>query len=115
MMPEGLPDLGDMMKEISANPAAREMLMSLLAPSDKEEPQTDGASPSDHTDDAIEASNTDAFTPPRRHGGVGRHRALLCALRPYLGEKRCATLSRMERALELYEVIEQMKHTKGGI
>ncbi len=108
MITDGLPDIGDMMKQISENPQAREMLLSLIGPSDEETPENPGIAPM--KEDAVEAS----VHPGRQHG-VGRHRALLCALRPYLGERRAATLSRMERALEIYELIEQMKHTKGGI
>ncbi len=108
MIQDGLPDIGEMMRQISSNPAAREMLASLI--SNEENPENIGSTPTEEGADAIPAS----VRPHGRHGGAGKHHALLCALRPYLGERRGATLARMERALEIYEVIEQMRHAKGG-
>lgn len=44
--------------------------------------------------------------PPPGHGhGKGRREVLL-SLRPFLSERRCASVDRVLRALELYEVIE---------
>ena len=45
--------------------------------------------------------------PPPGHGhGKGRREVLL-SLRPFLSERRCASIDRVLRALELYEVIEE--------
>ncbi len=113
-IPDGLPELGDMIKQISENPQAREMLASLLGGDAEEEPGNIGsASVAEEAVPAWSPSPTPHMSQAHR-GGFGRHRPLLTALRPYLGERRCATLSRMERAIELYELIEQMKHTKGN-
>ena len=43
--------------------------------------------------------------PPGRDHGRGR-RDVLIALRPFLSSRRCASVDRLLRALELYEVIE---------
>lgn len=46
--------------------------------------------------------------PPGRDHGRGRREVLL-ALRPFLSERRCASVDRLLRALELYEVIEETR------
>ena len=46
--------------------------------------------------------------PPGRDHGRGRREVLL-ALRPFLSERRCASVDRLLRALELYEVIEESR------
>ena len=46
--------------------------------------------------------------PPGRDHGRGR-REVLVALRPFLSSRRCASVDRLLRALELYEVIEDSR------
>ena len=46
--------------------------------------------------------------PPGRDHGRGRREVLL-ALRPFLSERRCASVDRLLRALELYVVIEESR------
>lgn len=46
--------------------------------------------------------------PPGHDHGRGRREVLL-ALRPFLSERRCASVDRLLRALELYEVIEESR------
>lgn len=46
--------------------------------------------------------------PSGRDHGRGRREVLL-ALRPFLSERRCASVDRLLRALELYEVIEESR------
>lgn len=46
--------------------------------------------------------------PPGRDHGSGR-REVLVALRPFLSSRRCASVDRLLRALELYEVIEDSR------
>ena len=46
--------------------------------------------------------------PPGRDHGRGR-RDVLIALRPFLSRRRCASVDRLLRALELYEVIEDSR------
>lgn len=46
--------------------------------------------------------------PPGRDHGRGR-RDVLIALRPFLSSRRCASVDRLLRALELYEVIEDSR------
>lgn len=46
--------------------------------------------------------------PPGRDHGRGRREVLL-SLRPFLSERRCASVDRLLRALELYEVIEESR------
>ena len=46
--------------------------------------------------------------PPGRDHGRGRREVLL-ALRPFLSSRRCASVDRLLRALELYEVIEESR------
>ncbi len=110
MMESGLPDIGDMIKQISENPTAREMLASLIS-NNSETPENIGSS--SPNDDAPESVTASVHT-SHRHPRGGERRALLRALKPYLGTRRAATLCRMERALDIYDLIEQMIHTKGG-
>ncbi len=107
MTDAGFPDIGEMIKQISANPTARDMLAGMLG-SSEESPENQGSAPL-----GAESVATGATPFSHRPHGGGR-RALLRALRPYLGTRRAASLDRMQRALDIYELIEQMLHTKGG-
>lgn len=144
MMPGEAPDLGAMFEKISQNPQASAMLANLLGgrggspaarQGDNASLPTDGAVPGDGTaptggaaDSAEakhpgegEAVSVGAFSlppPPPAHGqghGHGKaRREMLLALRPYLGERRCASVDRMIRALELYDILEETHLLKGG-
>ncbi len=107
MTDHSLPDIGEMIKQISENQTAREMLAGMLS-TGNDVPENSGSAPSDG--EAVEAG---AF-PMRHHGGNQSRKALLCALRPYLGTRRAATLDRMRRALDIYDLIEEMLGRKGG-
>lgn len=103
-MAEGL-DLGAMLSKIAENPEAREMLSSLLG----------SASPLPSTQAEEESQPTMAFpAPPKKRGHGAKRREMLLTLRPYLGPRRCASVDRMIRALELYEIIEETSLLKGG-
>ena len=92
-MPEGL-DLGAMLSKIGENPDAQAMLSSLLG----------GMS---------EGSPSPTPPPPHIGGRGGRRKEMLRSLRPYLSTRRCASVDRMIRALELYEIIEETHLLKG--
>ncbi len=89
-MAEGL-DLGAMLSKIGENPEAQAMLSSLLGGT----------------------SDTPTASPPGKRGRGGRRREMLLSLRPYLSSRRCASVDRMIRALELYEIIEETHLLKG--
>ena len=104
-MSEGL-DVGTMLSKIAENPEATAMLRGLLA----------GAVPSE------ESEGEHGEVPPvsSEAGGASSHRRahprrreMLLCLRPYLGARRCASLDRILRALEIYEALEQTNLLKG--
>lgn len=99
-------DLAGMLSSVLSNPDAMGMLTSLLSgvenPSEGEEIEA-----KECAEEALEVGH---------HEGKARcqhRRELLSAIRPYLSHQRCATLDRMLRALELYELIEQTELLKG--
>lgn len=98
MMADGL-DLGAMLSKISENPEAREMLSNILGA------QTGG----EDTEGEVEAS-----APPSKRSHSQHRREMLLALRPYLSTRRSATIDRMIRAIEVYDIIEQTRFLKGG-
>lgn len=70
---------------------------------------TDTEPAADTDDGSIEAgARVLPSPPPGRDHGRGRREVLL-ALRPFLSERRCASVDRLLRALELYEVIEESR------
>lgn len=78
-------------------------------------PDTDGAGIApehmgDEDDGSIPAGSAGVLLPPPpgRDHGKGR-RDVLIALRPFLSSRRCASVDRLLRALELYEVIEDSR------
>lgn len=100
-------DLAGMLSSVLSNPEAMGMLTNLLSGVGGE--GTEEAQPTaDRADEAQEAGLLHKGSKHKRH-----RRELLCAVRPYLSTRRCATLDRMLRALELYEVIEQTELLKG--
>ena len=64
----------------------------------------------DEDDGSIPAGSAGVLLPPPpgRDHGKGR-RDVLIALRPFLSSRRCASVDRLLRALELYEVIEDSR------
>lgn len=116
-----------LLKTLAQNPAALSMLQSLLSgfggredarhAGTAEHEETEEAESGEEREDGEEfslpggdplATAVSALpTPPPGHGhGKGRREVLL-SLRPFLSERRCASIDRVLRALELYEVIEE--------
>ena len=91
------PDLSEMLGAILQNPEAKNALNGILAPESVGEEATEVSQPAG---------------PRRKHGQERKH--LLLAIRPYLGHQRCASVDRMIRALELYDIIEETQLLKGG-
>ena len=89
-MADGL-DLGAMLSKIGENPEAQAMLSNLLGGT----------------------SDPPTSSPPGKRGRGGKRREMLLSLRPYLSSRRCASVDRMIRALELYEIIEETHLLKG--
>lgn len=105
--------LGGGAKTPPASSAAAEPVSSPLAGTDAlAEVPDDTQTVSDTEDESIpvSASGVGAFLPPPpgRDHGRGR-RDVLLALRPFLSSRRCASVDRLLRALELYEVIEESR------
>ena len=116
-MAEGL-SLSEMLSRITEDPKANQMLSQILGgmgAAEAEEtpmPQVEAQPPSDKA----EPANALPFSLPSGalSHGKGR-RGVLNALRPYLSQRRCASLDRMIRAMELYEIIMETQLLKGGI
>ncbi len=112
----GLPDFSEMLARVMENPSARDMLAGVLGGGKNEEmPENVGsASSNEEASDASDAVPTSLLT----HSGSRMHhparRGMLSALRPYLSARRAASLDRMTRAMEMYEIIEDMHLFKGG-
>jgi hypothetical protein len=113
-----------MLAKISENPEARAILTNLLGSTSGGNPSSeapvsampDGADAAP-SEDAGGAAPVAAFSmppPPPSHGRNKGRREVLLAIRPYLGARRCASVDRMIRALELYEIIEETQLLKGG-
>ena len=107
-MTEGL-DLGGMLAKISENPEASAMLRELLGGA--------GASAESNTEEEVRsdapAGEAGASPSPTPRKSYAKRCELLHCLRPYLGPRRCATLDRVLRALELYEILEKTSLMKG--
>ena len=115
--------LAPLLEKLGQNPAAVSMLQNLLgglgggasAPSGSPHEDTESAE-SEHSEDSPregESIPTISFSPPPAPPGYGHgkgRREVLLSLRPFLSEKRCATVDRVLRALELYEVIESTRN-----
>lgn len=116
-------NLAPLLEKLGQNPAAVSMLQNLLggrgggasAPSGSPHEDTESAE-SEHSEDSPregESIPTISFSPPPAPPGYGHgkgRREVLLSLRPFLSEKRCATVDRVLRALELYEVIESTRN-----
>ena len=116
-------NLAPLLEKLGQNPAAVSMLQNLLgglgggasAPSGSPHEDTESAE-SEHSEDSPregESIPTISFSPPPVPPGYGHgkgRREVLLSLRPFLSEKRCATVDRVLRALELYEVIESTRN-----
>ena len=92
------PDLNEMLGAILQNPEAKNALNGVLGAESAE-----GAAKETSLDIG---SHRGRRTKERKH--------LLLAIRPYLGKNRCASVDRMIRALELYDIIEDTQLLKGG-
>lgn len=116
-------NLAPLLEKLGQNPAAVSMLQNLLgglgggasAPSGSPHEDTESAE-SEHSEDSPregESIPAISFSPPPAPPGYGHgkgRREVLLSLRPFLSEKRCATVDRVLRALELYEVIESTRN-----
>ncbi len=114
-MAGGIGDIGEMLRQISANPAASEMLANILGKKDGEEPQNKDVNTENSSDKEEDSAPASTFSIPvsTRSHARGR-REMLSTLRPYLGARRAASVDRMIRALELYEIIEETRLLRGG-
>ncbi len=116
-------NLAPLLEKLGQNPAAVSMLQSLIgglgggqsAPENLPHGDTEAAESEHREDDPREGESVPAisFSPPPAPPGYGHgkgRREVLLSLRPFLSEKRCATVDRVLRALELYEVIESTRN-----
>lgn len=121
-------NLTPLLERLGQNPAAIGLLGQLLGgggdtaaqaatptPNGDPVPDTDGAGIAaermdEENDGSIPAGSAGVLLPPPpgRDHGKGR-RDVLIALRPFLSSRRCASVDRLLRALELYEVIEDSR------
>ena len=116
-------NLAPLLEKLGQNPAAVSKLQNLLgglggrasAPAGSPHEDTESAE-SEHSEDSPregESVPAISFSPPPAPPGYGHgkgRREVLLSLRPFLSEKRCATVDRVLRALELYEVIESTRN-----
>lgn len=116
-------NLAPLLEKLGQNPAAVSMLQSLIGglgggqstPENLPHGDTEAAESEHRGDDPREGESVPAisFSPPPAPPGYGHgkgRREVLLSLRPFLSEKRCATVDRVLRALELYEVIESTRN-----
>lgn len=116
-------NLAPLLEKLGQNPAAVSMLQSLLgglgggqsAPGEIPHEDTESGESAHGEDSPREGESVPAisFSPPPAPPGYGHgkgRREVLLSLRPFLSEKRCATVDRVLRALELYEVIESTRN-----
>ena len=116
-------NLAPLLEKLGQNPAAVSMLQSLIgglgggqsSPENLPHGDTEAAESEHRGDDPREGESVPAisFSPPPAPPGYGHgkgRREVLLSLRPFLSEKRCATVDRVLRALELYEVIESTRN-----
>ena len=116
-------NLAPLLDKLGQNPAAVSMLQSLIgglgggqsSPENLPHGDTEAAESEHRGDDPREGESVPAisFSPPPAPPGYGHgkgRREVLLSLRPFLSEKRCATVDRVLRALELYEVIESTRN-----
>lgn len=107
--------LGQMLSAVMENPDALAMLTRLLGGAGETEvteaPTQEEAAPT--PDEAGEATPVGLFSHGHSRRGSSR-RELFLAMRPYLSKRRCASVDRMLRAMELYEIIEETQLLKGG-
>lgn len=122
-------NLAPLLERLGQNPAALGLIGQLLsggnasaagaavpagAPVTDTEPHNDAEdtvqTATETEEESIPASGGSVLLPPPpgRDHGRGRREVLL-ALRPFLSSRRCASVDRLLRALELYEVIEESR------
>lgn len=122
-------NLAPLLERLGQNPAALGLIGQLLsggnasaaeaavpagAPVTDTEPHNDAEdtvqTATEAEEESIPASGGSVLLPPPpgRDHGRGRREVLL-ALRPFLSSRRCASVDRLLRALELYEVIEESR------
>ncbi len=117
-MAEGLA-LSEMLSRITEDPKAVQMLSQILGgmgATESEEAEAPSLPEAQPQSDKAEPAVSLPFSLPSGtlSHGKGR-RGVLNALRPYLSQRRCASLDRMIRAMELYEIIMETQLLKGGI
>lgn len=104
--------LAPLLERLGQNPTAMSLLGQLLGGDSTSEAQdstanaVDGASAVPSEKEAT-AAPLPQLPPPKGHDHGHGRREFLLALRPFLSARRCASVDRVLRALELYEVIEE--------
>ena len=98
--PNAIPDLSGIMEKIAGNPAALNMLTTLLGRAQEAKPAV-SAAPS-------------PISPEARHSAKDERIALLLALKPFLSKEKQGTVERMIRILELTSVIRSVMAEGGG-
>ncbi len=104
------PDISGMLSTILQNPNAKNTLMSLLGSGEEEVSEAPPPAEPEETE-AVYAQ----LEAPAGHRHGSERKKLLLALRPYLGTRRSHALDRLIRAMELFDLIENTKHLKGGL
>lgn len=108
--------LAPLLERLGQNPTAMTLLGQLLGgDSTPEEQESAATSIGDASAVPSEEAATAAASavplphlpPPKGHDHGHGRRDVLLALRPFLSARRCASVDRVLRALELYEVIEE--------
>ncbi len=111
------PDITAMLQEILKNPEAKTMLAGLVGARESED---DTAPPLPSVEEPSSKDEKDTVPtvarayPTQDKKGQARQ-AVLLAIRPYLGTRRCASLDRLLRAMELYRLIEDTKLMQGNL
>lgn len=108
--------LAPLLERLGQNPTAMSLLGQLLNGDNTPETQESAATGADDAPampSEEEATATASavslphLQPPKGHDHGHGRREVLLALRPFLSARRCASVDRVLRALELYEVIEE--------
>ncbi len=111
--------LQQMLSSVMANPEAMAMLTRLLGGDEGQETAETSSQEEADVPKEVDTATPEDTAPvgllTRGHSrkGGGR-RELFLAMRPYLSKRRCASVDRMLRAMELYEIIEETQLLKGG-
>lgn len=108
--------LAPLLERLGQNPTAMTLLGQLLGEDSTPEAQESAATsigdasavpPEEAATAAASAVPLPHLPPPKGHDHGHGRRDVLLALRPFLSARRCASVDRVLRALELYEVIEE--------